>query len=180
MTESATVSSSESTAEKRLFLLDGMALIYRAHFALIRSPRHTSSGLCTSAVFGLCNTLLDLINRETPTHIGASFDTPEPTHRHKAYAEYKAQRQEMPEDLSQQIPYVFRLLEAFRMPIMRIPGFEADDVLGTLAREAEEDNFETFLVTPDKDYHQLVTDRTWVWKPGRQGSSFEMLCHIFE
>ena len=175
MTESATVSSGESTAEKRLFLLDGMALIYRAHFALIRSPRHTSSGLCTSAVFGLCNTLLDLINRETPTHIGASFDTPEPTHRHKAYAEYKAQRQEMPEDLSQQIPYVFRLLEAFRMPIMRIPGFEADDVLGTLAREAEEDNFETFLVTPDKDYHQLVTDRTWVWKPGRQGSSFERL-----
>lgn len=166
---------SETSTEKRLFLLDGMALIYRAHFALIRSPRHTSSGMCTSAVFGFCNTLFDLLNRESPTHLGAAFDTSEPTHRHEAFAEYKAQRQEMPEDLSEQIPYVFRLLEALRMPIMRVPGFEADDVLGTVAREAEEEGFETYLVTPDKDYHQLVTDRTWVWKPGRQGSTFEKL-----
>ena len=161
--------------QKRLFLLDGMALIYRAHFALIRSPRFTSAGVCTSAVFGFCNTLMDLLNRESPTHVAAAFDTSEPTHRHEVYAEYKAQRQEMPEDLSVQIPYVFRLLEAFRIPIIRAPGVEADDILGTLAYEAEDEGFLTYLVTPDKDYHQLVSDRIWVWKPGRQGSTFELL-----
>ena len=125
--------------EKRLFLLDAMALIYRAHFALIRSPRFTSSGLCTSAVFGLVNTIFDLLNREQPTHLAAAFDTPEPTHRHLAFEQYKAQREAMPEDLSAQIPYVFQLLEALNIPILKAPGYEADDILGTLARQAESD-----------------------------------------
>ncbi len=175
MAKSSNSSGPQNGDQQRLFLLDGMALIYRAHFALIRSPRFTSAGFCTSAVFGFCNTLVDLLNRESPTHIAAAFDTSEPTHRHEVYAEYKAQRQEMPEDLSVQVPYVFRLLEAFRIPIIRVSGVEADDILGTLALEAAEEGFLTYLVTPDKDFHQLVTDRIWVWKPGRQGATFELL-----
>ena len=165
----------EENAPLKLVLLDGMALIYRAHFALIRSPRYTSRGKCTSAVFGFCNTLIDLIKRENPTHLAAAFDTSEPTHRHVLYDQYKAHREEMPEELSEQIPDVFRLLDAFRIPILRLPGWEADDVLGTLARQAEAAGFETTLVTPDKDYHQLVTQHTSVWKPGRQGSQFERI-----
>ncbi|MCA9166671.1 MAG: DNA polymerase I [Planctomycetales bacterium] len=160
---------------RKLVLLDGMALVYRAHFALIRSPRYTSRGKCTSAIFGFCNTLIDLVKREHPSHLAVAFDTSEPTHRHEMYAEYKAQREEMPEELAEQIPDVFRLLEAFRIPILRLPGWEADDVLGTLARKAEKVGFETTLVTPDKDYHQLVTPHVEVWKPGRQGSQFERL-----
>jgi DNA polymerase-1 len=165
----------ENVAEPRLVLIDGMALIYRAHFALIRSPRYTSTGKCTSAVFGFCNTLLDLLGREQPTHLAVAFDTEEPTHRHDMFEHYKAQREEMPEELAAQIPDVIRLLEAMRIPILRYPGWEADDVLGTLARRAEQDGFVTYLVTPDKDYHQLVTDKTFVWKPGRQGGQFELL-----
>ncbi len=161
--------------EKRLFLLDAMALIYRAHFALIRSPRFTSSGLCTSAVFGLVNTIFDLLNREQPTHLAAAFDTPEPTHRHLAFEQYKAQREAMPEDLSAQIPYVFQLLEALNIPILKAPGYEADDILGTLARQAESEDFTCYLVTPDKDCQQLVSDCVTVYKPGRQGSQFELL-----
>ena len=161
--------------EPRLILLDGMALIYRAHFALIRSPRHTSTGLCTSAVFGFCNTLLDILNRENPTHVAAAFDTPEPTHRHQAFEQYKAHREEMPEELIAQLPYVFRLLEALRISIVRVPGYEADDLLGTMARQAEQSGLRTYLVTPDKDCHQLVTQKTQIWKPGRQGAQFEIL-----
>jgi DNA polymerase I len=165
----------EHAQDKRLVLIDGMALIYRAHFALIRSPRYTSTGKCTSAVFGFCNTLLDLLNREHPTHAAVAFDTEEPTHRHEAFEAYKAQREEMPEELAAQIPYVIRLLEAMHIPILRMPGWEADDVLGTLARRAEREGFTTYLVTPDKDYQQLVTDKTFVWKPGRQGGQYELL-----
>ena len=165
----------DHAGEDRLVLIDGMALIYRAHFALIRSPRYTSSGKCTSAVFGFCNTLFDLLNREHPTHLAVAFDTQEPTHRHKVFEAYKAQREEMPEDLAEQIPDVMRLLDAMHIPILRMPGWEADDVLGTLARRAEQDGFTTYLVTPDKDYQQLVTDKTFVWKPGRKGGQYELL-----
>jgi DNA polymerase-1 len=161
--------------QKRLFLLDGMALVYRSHYALARTPRFTSSGFCTSAVFGFCNTLLDILNRESPTHLAVAFDTPEPTHRHEAFEPYKATREVMPEDLSAQIPYVFRLLEAWNIPIISIPGYEADDILGTLARDAEQAGFRTYLVTPDKDFQQLVTEKTAVWKPGRQGGHPEVL-----
>ena len=162
-------------ANPRLFLLDGMALIYRAHFALIRNPRTTSTGLCTSAIFGFCNTLLDILARENPTHVVAAFDTAEPTHRHQVFEQYKAQREEMPEQLDAQLPYVDRLLACFRVPTLRIPGYEADDILGTLAHRAEENGFDSYLVTPDKDFHQLVTPRIWIWKPGRQGGQYEIL-----
>src|SRR5262245_46995929 len=142
----------ESGPPKKLFLLDGMALIYRAHFALIRSPRFTSGGLCTSAVFGLANTLLDILNRERPTHVAVVFDTDEPTQRHGDFPQYKANRQAIPEDLAAQFPLVDRLFEAFRITSIRIPGYEADDIIGTLACQAEHDGFTTWMVTPDKDY----------------------------
>ncbi|MDP6504880.1 MAG: 5'-3' exonuclease H3TH domain-containing protein, partial [Planctomycetota bacterium] len=160
---------------KKLFLLDGMALIYRSYFALIRNPMYTSGGINTSAVFGLLNTVQEILKKEQPTHIGAAFDTPEPTHRHKEFPQYKAQRQAMPEELSAQIPYVFRLLEGFKIPVIRVPGAEADDIIGTMAKEAEPAGFQTYMVTPDKDFQQLVTDKTVVYKPGRQGGQPEIL-----
>ena len=162
-------------ATNRLFLLDAMALIYRAHFALIRAPRYTSGGTCTSAVFGVTNTLLDILKKEEPTHIAVAFDTQEPTYRHKEYPEYKAQRDTIPEDIVVQFPWVDRLFDAMNMTTIRIPGFEADDIIGTLASEAEGEDFDTWMVTPDKDYHQLVTERTVVYKPGRQGSNHEIM-----
>ena len=161
-------------AEKKLFLLDAMALTYRAHYSLIRSPRYTSSGLCTNAVFGIANTLFDLL-KQKPSHIAAAMDTSEPTFRHEQFHEYKATRDKPPEDLSEQFPIVERLFEAMRIPMIRKPGFEADDIIGTLAREAEEAGMTTWMVTPDKDYHQLVSDETLVYKPGRKGSEFEIL-----
>ncbi|MEM7452888.1 MAG: DNA polymerase I [Planctomycetota bacterium] len=165
-----------TSAPKKLFLLDGMALIYRAHFALIRSPRFNSREICTSGVFGFCNTLLEIINKEEPTHIAVVFDTSAPTFRHEVYPEYKANRDAMPEDLSVQIPLVFRLVEAMNIPLIRIDGVEADDVIGTLARDADADgNFETFMVTPDKDFHQLVTESSFIFRPGRRGGAHEIL-----
>jgi DNA polymerase-1 len=161
--------------DKKLFLLDGMALAYRGHFALIRSPRMTSQGMNTSAVFAFANTLLSIFDREEPTHIAAVFDTPEPTHRHKMFAEYKAQRDAMPEDLSQALPYVFQLCEAFNIPVIKMPGWEADDVIGTLATRAEKEGFTTYMVTPDKDYGQLVSEKTFIYKPGRGGDVAEVL-----
>ncbi len=162
--------------DKKLFLLDGMALTYRAHYALIRSPRYTSAGLCTSAVFGISNTLFDILKKQEPTHIAVAFDTPgEPTFRHETYEEYKATRDAAPEDLTEQFPYVYRFFEAMNIPIIRAGGFEADDIIGTLTREAEELGFTTWMVTPDKDYQQLVSDKSVVYKPGRKGSEFEIL-----
>ncbi len=175
MSQTQILFAKDRVGEKRLVLIDGMALIYRAHFALIRSPRYTSTGKCTSAIFGFCNTLFDLLNREQPTHVAVAFDTEEPTHRHERFEAYKAQREEMPEDLAAQIPDVIRLLEAMHIPVLRMPGWEADDVLGTLARRAEQEGFTTYLVSPDKDYHQLVTSQTFVWKPGRKGGQYEIL-----
>jgi DNA polymerase-1 len=163
------------TSDKKLFLLDGMALAYRAHFALIRSPRYTSGGQCTSAVFGLVNTIADILNREQPTHLACCFDTSEPTQRHIEFPEYKAQRDEMPEDLASQFPLIDRLFEALRIKTIRMPGYEADDVIGTLAHEAASKGFETWMVTPDKDYCQLVTDQIHLYKPGRKGGEPEIL-----
>ncbi len=159
----------------KLFLLDGMALIYRAHFALIRSPRFTSAGVCTSAVFGMTNTILDIINKGKPTHLAVAFDTSEPTFRHEAYPQYKAQRDALPEDIRDQIPLVDRLMEAMKIPVLRVSGFEADDVIGTLAQEASAANMEVMMVTPDKDFQQLVTDAIQVFKPGRQGNQPEVM-----
>jgi DNA polymerase-1 len=161
---------------KRLFLLDGMALVYRAHFALIRSPIYTSGRLNTSALYGFATTLLDLIQRQSPTHLAVVFDTPEPTERHRIFPAYKATREEMPEDLAKQLPHVKRLIEAFRIPVIECPGWEADDVIGTLAKRAEAlGDCLTYMVTPDKDYAQLVTERTLIYKPGRQGGEAEIL-----
>ncbi len=160
---------------KKLVLLDTMALIYRAHFALVRSPRFTSGGNCTSAIFGVANTLLDIIRREEPTHLAAAFDTSEPTARHTAFPQYKAQRDAMPEDIASQLPWIDRLFDAFNITCIRIPGYEADDIIGTLAHQAADAGFDTLMVTPDKDYDQLVRENVHVWKPGRKGSEFELL-----
>ncbi len=160
---------------KRLFLLDGMALIYRAHFALIRSPRYTSAGKCTSGVFGFANTLLDIINNQQPTHIAAAFDTAAPTFRHKAFPEYKAHRDALPEDIGMQLPLVDQLLDAFCVTVIRKDGYEADDIIGTLAKQSAGEDFEVFMVTPDKDYTQLVTPNIKIYKPGRQGGAAEII-----
>ena len=160
---------------KRLFLLDAMALVYRAHFALIRSPRYTSAGLCTSAIFGLANTVLDLIKSQEPTHIAIAFDTREPTYRHQEFPEYKAQRDALPEDIADQLPLVDRLMEAMNIACLRAPGYEADDIIGTIARQAEQEEFQVWMVTPDKDYQQLVTENVFVYKPGRQGGTAEIM-----
>src|SRR5215217_5263329 len=122
---------------KKLFLLDGMALIYRAHFALSKAPRFTSTGINTSAVMGFANTLLEVLKKERPTHIAVVFDTDAPTERHTDFEAYKAHRQAMPEDLAAALPYVFRLIEGFNIPVITVDGFEADDIIGTLAKEGE-------------------------------------------
>ena len=163
-------------ANSRLFLLDGMALVYRAHFAFIRNPITNSNGVNTSAIYGFANTLLTIIGKESPTHLAVAFDTSAPTSRHKTYPEYKAQREAMPEELAAAIPEVKKLCAAFRIPVIEMDGFEADDIIGTIAHQAEENgNFDTFMVTPDKDFAQLVAPRTAMWKPGRQGSDHEVL-----
>ncbi len=160
----------------RLYLLDGMALVYRAHFALIRSPIYTSGRVNASALFGFTNTLLDILDKQKPSHLGLVFDTSAPTERHVIFPEYKAQRDEMPEDLAKAIPEVKRLARAFNIPVIEKDGFEADDIIGTLARRADlEGGFDTFMVTPDKDFAQLVTEHTSIYKPGRKGSEFEIL-----
>lgn len=160
----------------KLYLLDGMALVYRAHFALIRSPILTSKGFNTSAVFGFTNTLLDLIDNHGASHIGVAFDTKEPTPRHQIFPAYKAQRDAMPEELAAAIPYVKKLCSALGIPVLEAPGYEADDIIGTLAHQADcKGGIHTYMVTPDKDFAQLVTDTTTMWKPGRQGSNHELL-----
>ncbi|MYC13967.1 MAG: DNA polymerase I [Gemmatimonadetes bacterium] len=162
-------------ADKTLYLLDGMALVYRGHFALIRSPRMTSKGLNTSSLFVFANTLLDILGNTQPSHLAVVFDTPEPTFRDEIYKEYKAQREKMPEDISGALPYIDQMCEAFNVPVIRKPGYEADDVIGTLAKEAEKFGFTTYMVTPDKDYAQLVSNKTFISKPGRTGDGAEIL-----
>lgn len=165
-------------AEIRLFLLDGMALVYRAHFAFIRNPITNSQGVNTSAIYGFTNTLLTIIEKEAPTHLAVAFDTSAPTTRHILYPEYKAQREAMPEELAAAIPEVKKVCTAFKIPVLEIDGFEADDIIGTVARRAEETGgIETFMVTPDKDFAQLVAPHTAMWKPGRQGSDHEVLTY---
>lgn len=161
--------------EKKLYLLDAMALIYRAFYALNKNPRINSKGLNTSAILGFANTLYDLIKNEKPTHIGVAFDTIAPTFRHDDFADYKANRQEMPEDLSKSIPYIKSLIEAFNIPILFVDGYEADDVIGTLAKKAEREGFITYMVTPDKDFGQLVNDKILIYKPGRMGEKAEII-----
>jgi DNA polymerase I len=160
---------------KKLFLLDGMALVYRAHFAFISRPILTSKGVNTSALYGFTQTLLDILKNRQPTHLAVAFDTAAPTHRHTEFPDYKATRQEMPEDLSQALPHVRRMIEAFRIPVLTCDGYEADDIIGTLARRAEKEGFESYMVTPDKDFGQLVDEHTFIYKPARMGDSVEIL-----
>jgi DNA polymerase-1 len=153
-------------SQNRLFLIDGMAMAYRAYFALINNPRINSQGLNTSAPFGFLNSLNEVIKNQKPTHLAVVFDTPEPTFRHQEYPPYKANRQEMPEDLSESLPWVRKIISAMHIPVLRLPGYEADDIIGTLVRRADADGFESYMVTPDKDFAQLVTDKTNLYRLG--------------
>ena len=160
---------------KKLFLLDAMALIYRAHFAFAKNPRISSTGLNTSAIFGFVNTMLEVIQKEKPTHLGVGFDLPGPTFRHIEYNQYKAQREAQPEDISVAIPYVKRIVEAMNIPIISLQGFEADDVIGTIAKKAARHDFEVFMYTPDKDYGQLVEEHIFLYKPAFMGNDVSVM-----
>jgi DNA polymerase I len=155
---------------KKLFLLDAYALIFRAYYAFIKNPRVTSKGLNTSAIFGFLLALEEVLQKRKPTHIAVVFDTPKPTFRHEMFKEYKAHRDATPEDIIKAVPYIKRLIEAYKIPVIDYPGFEADDVIGTLARKASERGFTTYMVTPDKDYAQLVSDSVFMLKPSRSGN----------
>jgi len=172
--------------DKKLFLLDAFALIYRAYFAFSKNPRVNSLGENTSAAFGFTNALLDVLNKEKPTHIAVVFDAPGgATNRQEDFAEYKANRHEMPEDIRNMIEPIKDIVRAFKIPLLYKDGFEADDVIGTLAKIAEEEGFTTYMMTPDKDFGQLVTEKTFMFKPGRGGKPAEVwgvkeVCEKFE
>jgi len=160
---------------KKLFLLDAYALIYRAYYAFIKNPRMNSKGQNTSAIFGFVNTLEDLIKRENPTHIAVGFDPSGPTFRHEAYEKYKAQREETPEVIRKSIPYIKKIIKGYNIPILEVAGFEADDVIGTIAWKAEKAGFIVYMMTPDKDYGQLVTDKVFMYKPKFGSNDCEIL-----
>ena len=160
---------------KRLFLLDAYALIYRAYYAFMRMPRINSKGMNTSAIFGFVNTLDDVLTREKPSHLAVVFDPSGPTFRHEAYEEYKANREATPEDIKLAVPIIKQIVVAHRIPVIEVPGYEADDVIGTLAGLAEKEGFEVLMMTPDKDYGQLVTERIKIYKPRFGGSGFDTL-----
>ena len=155
---------------KKLFLLDAYALIFRAYYAFIKNPRVTSKGLNTSAVFGFLLALEEVLQKRKPTHIAVVFDHPSPTFRHEMFSDYKAHRDETPEDISKAVPYIKKLLEAYKIPVIDYPGFEADDIIGTLARKASERGFTTYMMTPDKDFAQLVSGNVFMLKPSRSGN----------
>ena len=159
---------------KKLFLLDAYALIFRSYYAFIKNPRVTSKGLNTSAVFGFLLTLEEVLQKQKPTHIAVVFDTPTPTFRHEMYKEYKANRDETPEDIKKAVPYIKRLIAAYKIPVIDFPGFEADDVIGTLAKKASGRGFETYMMTPDKDFAQLVSENIFMFKPSRSGNESVM------
>lgn len=159
----------------KLFLLDAYALIYRAYYALIKSPRVNSKGLNTSAIMGFVNTLEEVLTKENPTHIGVAFDPAGPTFRHEAYPEYKAQREETPEAIRLSVPYIKQILEAYNIPILEVAGYEADDVIGTLAKKAGAMGIETYMMTPDKDYGQLVSSNVFMYRPKFGDKEFEVM-----
>lgn len=162
------------TPQKTLFLLDAYALIFRSYYAFIRNPRITSKGFNTSAIFGFMLTLDEILQKRKPTHIAVVFDTPTPTFRHVLYKEYKAHRDATPEDIIKAVPYIRRLIEAYKIPIIEYPGFEADDVIGALSVKASEKGFITYMMTPDKDYAQLVSDSVFMYKPAKGGADAEI------
>lgn len=160
---------------KNLYLLDAYALIYRSYYAFIKNPRYNSKGQNTSAIYGFANTLIDLIAKENPTHIAVVFDPPYPTFRHEMYKEYKANREATPEDIKLSIPYIKQMIEGFNIPVIEVERYEADDVIGTLAKQAEQEGFTTYMMTPDKDYGQLVSDNIYMLKPARGGNDMEVI-----
>lgn len=160
---------------KRLFLLDAYALIYRSYYAFIKNPRINSKGQNTSAIFGFVNTLEDIIKRENPTHIAVCFDPPGPTFRHLAFEQYKAQREETPEVIRWSVPLIKDIIKAYRIPILEVMGFEADDVIGTVSKKAEEAGFEVYMMTPDKDCGQLVTEKIFMYRPKHGGNEYEIM-----
>ncbi len=160
---------------KKLFLLDGHALVYRAHYSFIARPLINSKGLNTSAISGFTRYLWDIITNQKPSHLAVSFDLSGPTFRHKQFPEYKANREAQPEDITVGLPYIYKIIEAFNIPIVTMEGYEADDVIGTLAKQAVKQGFEVYMVTPDKDYGQLVEDHILMYKPSRQGNGIEIL-----
>ncbi len=161
--------------EKKVFLLDAFALVFRAYYALIRNPRITSRGKNTNAQFGFTNTLVELINKQKPSHMAVCFDTSAPTERHTDFADYKANRQETPEDISAAVPDIKKIIEGFNIPIIAVDGYEADDVIGTLSKQAEKAGYEVYMVTPDKDYGQLVSKKVKIYKPSYQGNDVEIM-----
>lgn len=159
----------------KLFLLDAYALIYRAYYAFIKNPRINSKGFNTSAILGFVNTLEEVLKKETPTHIGVAFDPPGPTFRHEAFEQYKAQREETPEAIRLSVPIIKDIIKAYRIPILEVAGYEADDVIGTLATEAGNQGITTYMMTPDKDYGQLVTDHVFMYRPKYGDKEFEVM-----
>ena len=158
----------------KLFLIDAYALIYRSYYAFIKNPRINSKGLNTSAIFGFTNSLEDVTRRENPTHIAIAFDPKGSTFRHEIYEPYKAQREETPEDIRKSIPIIKELIEAYNIPILEVPHYEADDVIGTVAHQAAQEGFDVYMMTPDKDYGQLVDTHIFMYRP-RFGGDYEIL-----
>ena len=158
----------------KLFLIDAYALIYRSYYALLRSPRINSKGVNTSAVFGFVNILEDVLKRENPTYVAVAFDPPGPTFRHEAFEQYKAQREETPEVIRQSVPIIRKIIGAYNIPILEVPHYEADDVIGTIARQAAAEGFDVYMMTPDKDYGQLVADHIYMYRP-KHGGGYEIM-----
>lgn len=159
--------------QKRLFLLDAFALIFRGYYALIKNPRINSKGLDTSAVLGFTNSLLDVIKRENPDHLAVAFDKGGSHIRSEAFPEYKSNRQETPEAIKIAVPYIQEILKAMHIPIIEKEGFEADDLIGTLSKQAEKAGYQVYMVTPDKDFAQLVSENIFMYKPARMGNGIE-------
>ena len=153
----------------KLLLIDAYALIYRSYYALIRSPRINSKGFNTSAIFGFVNILEDVLKKENPSHVAVAFDPKGPTFRHEAFEQYKAQREETPEVIRQSVPIIRDIIEAYNIPILEVPGYEADDVIGTISKQAAQKGFTVYMMTPDKDYGQLVGDNIYMYRPKHGG-----------
>lgn len=158
---------------KKLFLLDAYALIYRSYYAFMKNPRINSKGMNTSAIMGFCNTLNEILQKEKPAYIGVAFDHGK-TFRHEAFPAYKAQREATPEDIKLSIPYIKDILNGYHIPILQVDGFEADDIIGTLATQASTSNIETYMLTPDKDYGQLIRPNVYMYKP-RHGGGYDII-----
>ena len=162
-------------SKKKLFLLDGHALVYRAHFAFINRPLINSKGLNTSAITGFVRSLWDILQKQKPTHIAVAFDPSGGTFRNEMYTEYKANREEQPEDIQIAFPYIIEIVRGFNIPIITVDNYEADDTIGTIAKQAEKEGFQVYMVTPDKDYAQLVSENIFLYKPARMGNGISIL-----